>query len=349
MRAREFISETKVVDAHSIYSAVQGGHREPDDFVEGDIGDRIYWFDDYQLTSLPMSQIDLDEYYVDDDLVDDYIDHIKDSPNTMPPIVYDPVERSVIDGIHRANAYAKLGYDTIPAYVGKTKSDTYGTRESDYDNEELDEMALPAHWDSSALGHDKTFKSRLQYVLDRAPRLGGGSSRIAVMIPDNGRETALKVAKNRKGLAQNQAELGILNDGYVGKLDIVIPLVDYDKENPQPVWIQTEKAEKVSDTKLSKIMRSGRHIFYVVGYAEYLLGKSDWKANTGLEHMKSLSDDDQVIFEEYANKIANLLSSTSLQAGDLDRASNWGLYQGNPVIIDLGYTEEVVKLYWKNR
>jgi hypothetical protein len=117
------------VDAHTIYGIVQGGHREPNDFVEGDIGDRIYWFDDYKQTELPISQINLDEYYVDEDLVEDYIDFIKDSPNTMPPIVYDPIEGSVIDGIHRANAYARLGRETIPAYVGLTKSSSYGERE----------------------------------------------------------------------------------------------------------------------------------------------------------------------------------------------------------------------------
>lgn len=119
------------VDAYTIYNAVQSGHREPDDFIEGDLTDRIYWFDDYELTSLPIADIDLDEHYVDEDLVDDYIEHIKDSPKTMPPIVYDPIEQSVIDGIHRANAYAKLGYDAIPAYVGKTKSETYGYHEGD--------------------------------------------------------------------------------------------------------------------------------------------------------------------------------------------------------------------------
>jgi len=125
------IDET--VDAHTIYSDVQSGHREPDDFVEGDIGDRIYWFDDYKLTSLPISNLNLDEHYVDEDLVDDYIEHIKDSPKTMPPIVYDPIAKSIIDGIHRANAYANLGYDTIPAYVGLTKSSSYGEREGDND------------------------------------------------------------------------------------------------------------------------------------------------------------------------------------------------------------------------
>jgi hypothetical protein len=125
------IDET--VDAHTIYSDVQSGHREPDDFIDGDIGDRIYWFDDYKLTSLPLSNLNLDEHYVDEDLVDDYVEHIKDSPKTMPPIVYDPIAKSIIDGIHRANAYANLGYDTIPAYVGLTKSSSYGEREGDND------------------------------------------------------------------------------------------------------------------------------------------------------------------------------------------------------------------------
>ena len=125
------IDET--VDAYTIYSDVQSGHREPDDFIDGDIGDRIYWFDDYKLTSLPISNLNLDEHYVDEDLVDDYIEHIKDSPKTMPPIVYDPIAKSIIDGIHRANAYANLGYDTIPAYVGLTKSSSYGEREGDND------------------------------------------------------------------------------------------------------------------------------------------------------------------------------------------------------------------------
>ena len=74
----------------------------------------------------------------------------------------------------------------------------------------VDEMALPADWDPAALGHDKTFKSRLEYALQRARRLGGGSSRVAFVIPDNGRDTVLKIAKNNKGTAQNEAEVDIL-------------------------------------------------------------------------------------------------------------------------------------------
>lgn len=153
------------VDAHTIYSIVQSGHREPMDFIEGDIGDRIYWFDDYKKTSLPLSNLNLDEHYVDDDLVDDYVELIKSSPNTMPPIVFDPIANSIIDGIHRANAYAKLGYDAIPAYVGLTKSDTYGERE-----EVDEEIAYHGTTDDIAefrplthFGTEKAAKDRMTY------------------------------------------------------------------------------------------------------------------------------------------------------------------------------------------
>ena len=123
------------VGPDTIFNQVKDIHREFRDIEEGDLPDRIYWFDEYKTTQLPLSQINLDEFIVDEDLVEDYIDYIKDSPKTMPPIVYDPIAKSVIDGMHRANAYARLGYETIPAYVGLTKSDSYGESDT-YDIEE---------------------------------------------------------------------------------------------------------------------------------------------------------------------------------------------------------------------
>ena len=117
------------VDPNTIFNQVKKIHHTFQDIEEGDLPDRIYWFDEYKKTELPLSHINLDEFGIDEQLVDEYADLIKASPNTMPPIVFDPIAGSIIDGAHRANAYAKLGYDTIPAYVGLTKSDTYGERE----------------------------------------------------------------------------------------------------------------------------------------------------------------------------------------------------------------------------
>lgn len=220
----------------------------------------------------------------------------------------------------------------------------------------VDEMALPADWDPTALGHDKTFKSRLDYALQRAPRLGGGSSRVAFVIPDQGRETVLKIAKNAKGMAQNEAEVDILDDGYLGKLDIVIPLIDYDKENPTPTWLQTEKANKVSQQKLAKMLHAGgrwpmTNFLYAV---DNKLGNIKRYMPT-LDQIKQemldtgSSEKDIEIFMDYVDQVAVLISSSSLLSGDFGTASNWGEYQGRPVIIDLGFTSAVHDLYWGKR
>jgi hypothetical protein len=244
--------------------------------------------------------------------------------------------------------YDKFGYelvDTMPLseLLARVSAD-----------KNLDEMALPADWDPAALGHDKTFKSRLEYALQRAPRLGGGSSRVAFTIPDNGRETVLKIAKNNKGLAQNQAEADILDDGYLGKLDIVIPLVDYDKQNPTPTWLQTEKANKVSQQKLAKMLHAGgrwpmTNFLYALDNA---LGKKQ-KYMPTLEQIKKemiengSTEQDIEIFMDYVDQVANLVNSSSLLSGDFGTARNWGEYQGRPVIIDLGYNQAAHDMYWK--
>ena len=127
----EFIIES--IGPDTIFNQVKKIHHTFRDIEEGDLPDRIYWFSEYKKSELPLSLLYLHEFFVDEQLVDDYVKLIQSSPNTMPPIVYDPIAGSIIDGNHRANAYAKLGYDTIPAYVGLTKSDSYGERENEID------------------------------------------------------------------------------------------------------------------------------------------------------------------------------------------------------------------------
>jgi hypothetical protein len=219
----------------------------------------------------------------------------------------------------------------------------------------VDEMALPADWDPAAFGHDKTFKSRLDYALQRAPRLGGGSSRVAFTIPDNGRDTVLKVAKNAKGMAQNEAEVDILTDGYTGKLDIVIPIVDYDKENPQPTWIQTELAKKVSQQKLSKLLHIDK-LNYGISRFVYAVHNVLGNRKAYMTNLKKIKQDlidsghseqDIEIFMGYVDEVATLVNSSTLLVDDLGVASNWGEYNGRPVIIDLGFTEAVKPMYMR--
>lgn len=133
MKIRDILCESSLaVNASEVDSLAKQIHRKYDDFSEGDLTDRIYWFDQYTLTKIPLSNLNLNEWDVDEDLVADHVAMIIKSRHSMPPIVFDPIAKSIIDGMHRANAYAKLGYDTIPAYIGTVKSDSYGESSSEY-------------------------------------------------------------------------------------------------------------------------------------------------------------------------------------------------------------------------
>ena len=221
----------------------------------------------------------------------------------------------------------------------------------------IDEMALPPDWDPAALGHDKSFKSRLEYVLSRVRRLGTGTSRVAFIIPDNGRDTVLKIAKNKKGLAQNEAEVAVLTDDYVRSMDLVIPLIDYDKLNPVPTWLQTELARKVNRRQLEEMLFCSETpwgLEYFVDAVYNITGRRQSHMPTLEEIKEELEDSDYneeeiEIFMEYANEVAMLITSSTLLLDDLRNVNNWGEYNGRPVIIDLGYTEAVEPLYYKDR
>jgi hypothetical protein len=163
----------------------------------------------------------------------------------------------------------------------------------------------------------------------------------------------LKIAKNNKGTAQNEAEVDILTDGYTGRLDIVIPIVDYDKANNIPTWIQTEKANKVSQTKLRKLLHCDKSNWGISNFT-YAVHNILGTKKSYMPDLKKIKEDmlnaghteqELDIFFEYVNEVATLVSSSSLLVDDLGSASNWGEYKGKPVIIDLGFTEAVKPLY----
>jgi hypothetical protein len=62
----------------------------------------------------------------------------------------------------------------------------------------------PESWDRGVF--HKSFKKQLDYAIERAAKIGTGSSRVVFEIEYEGRPTVLKIAKNAKGLAQNEKE-----------------------------------------------------------------------------------------------------------------------------------------------
>lgn len=196
----------------------------------------------------------------------------------------------------------------------------------------LVEAPLPDDWEQSQFNTGTTFKKMVAYAKERAEAIGKGSSRVAFTIPYQGRDTVLKVAMNRKGLAQNQAEADLMDDGYVSSMGIVIPLIDYDTQDGRVSWIHTEKAQKISQNQLESFFGNHR-MTTVMNLINLLINEP----RTVIP--ERLQDND------YFHTLRDLVQTFDLPIGDFVGARNWGLYKGEPVIIDIGFTKETAKLY----
>jgi hypothetical protein len=99
-----------------IYNYVQYLHDDYEGaFIDGDLGNRIEEFEVYRFVELPISQIDLSEFDINNDSVEEYKNIIKNTGD-YPPIVIDDDYR-IIDGAHRALAVSEL-QDKIKAWIG---------------------------------------------------------------------------------------------------------------------------------------------------------------------------------------------------------------------------------------
>lgn len=105
----------------NIISTVELIHQNKEDFIDGDLLERIDAIDFYELVDFPIELLNLDEWSFDEDLVEEY-SALK--LEEMPPIVvhqYSKEIYSIVDGAHRANALARNGMKTIKAYLGIRK------------------------------------------------------------------------------------------------------------------------------------------------------------------------------------------------------------------------------------
>ena len=125
--------------------------------------------------------------------------------------------------------------------------------------ENIEEMAYPASFNMEAFKAIPTYAGKIKYCKEKLGRqLGSGSSRMVFPI-DN--EKVLKLAKNQKGIAQNEAEC----DWFLQKLDLCAKTYDYDEDYR---WIEMQLARKA---KPSDFLKFFRYPFKVIcAYTDYL-------------------------------------------------------------------------------
>ena len=216
----------------------------------------------------------------------------------------------------------------------------------------MQEANYPKQFDMNILRMKPNFLQKIQYVLKYLKKVGAGSSRVVFSVDD---ATVLKVAKNRKGLAQNQAEgLEPLQDYFV-----LAKVFDKDVKS---LFIEMEKAEPCTIELFEQILN-----FTIDELAWYLdiIGHRhslDKKGNI-IPHFtkEDLDGNNEQFLTKYFFYLHNIpwiqellhLAQTYnyVMPGDFSAISSYGIVQrnGEPavVMIDYGFTMDVWKKTYK--
>ena len=92
----------------------------------------------------------------------------------------------------------------------------------------MQEMSYPTTFNMDEFKSLTSFQKRIEYCKQRLRRLGAGTSRIVYEIDE---EKVLKLAKNGKGVAQNQEEIKLGADYYANSCGCCAEVYDYDDIN----------------------------------------------------------------------------------------------------------------------
>ena len=124
-------------------------------------------------------------------------------------------------------------------------------------------------------------------------------------------------------------------------------MIDFDEKSNSPTWLHVEKADKISLKQFKDVTGFAFEPFAFMLQESERSRKGlrqsiyyDWRSSSSPEEITLI--DESELFAD----VQGLMADFSILAGDLGRINNWGLYKGDPVIIDLGFTQQVKDQYY---
>ena len=202
------------------------------------------------------------------------------------------------------------------------------------------EEDYPTNFDLKEFSKLTSYNKRIQYCQERLKRISSGSSRIVYMVDDT---KVLKIARNQKGLAQNEIEAGYSN--YHDLKDITAQVFAYDQKD---LWVEMELARKVTP----KVFQS------VVGFSFEdfcrLINEDYYNINPSARglRLRPVSPElkAEMVENEFIHEIFNYMRGYDIPVGDLMKMNSYGLVKRNGVddivLIDYGLNSSVWEDYY---
>lgn len=212
----------------------------------------------------------------------------------------------------------------------------------------INEMAYPSDFSIEEFMNLSSFKKRIDYCKSRLKLLGNGSSRIVFQIDD---KKVLKIAKNKKGVAQNEHECQPFRNSY----DCFAKMFDYDDNY---MWIEMEIARKAKNDDFQKLLgvtlKDLRLILMQLSN-EYSTKRNTFISNSNEERIAKYIRDE--IYTEKNICLFELYTYMTDAQPDIYAINdwcdvrNWGVVKRNDkeklVIIDDGFSESVFNDYYR--
>jgi hypothetical protein len=203
------------------------------------------------------------------------------------------------------------------------------------------EEDYPSNFDLEEFSKLTSFNKRIQYCQERLKRISSGSSRIVYMVDDT---KVLKIARNKKGVAQNEIEADYSN--YYDIKDITAKVFAYDENY---LWVEMELARKVTPSIFEMIAG-----FTFYDYCNVLRNHAI-KTNPqryGKRFMVNVEPEiEEAMWEnEFTYDMLSFMSNYDVPFGDLCKLNTYGLVKRNGtdtiVMIDYGLNNNVWDEYY---
>jgi hypothetical protein len=200
----------------------------------------------------------------------------------------------------------------------------------------------PSNFDLEEFSKLTSFKKRIQYCQERLKRISSGSARIVYMVDDT---KVLKIAKNEKGLNQNDVEVSYSN--YHDIKDITAQVFAYDNND---LWVEMELARKVTP-KIFESIVGFSFDDYCEALDKYFEGVNPQRARRTWTRSNIDQEKYDAMWEnEFIYDIFTFIGSYDTPVGDLKRLNSYGLVKRNGedtiVLIDYGITWDGLDTYY---
>jgi hypothetical protein len=203
----------------------------------------------------------------------------------------------------------------------------------------MDEANYPTSFNMEEFKTLKSFSARLQYCKEHLQPIASGTGRYVFGIDAN---TVLKLAKNKKGVAQNEAEYDYANDSYIS---IIAKVFECDDDY---LWLEMEKMNKCTLSKFKAI--TGFSFQDFCDSVNYYYNKYLRNGNKRYGNIRNGIPDnyDEVSDSELFGEMIDLISNFDISYKEFFRLSSWGITNdGRLKIVDAGLNDDIYDEFYK--